>query len=285
MNKMSKVILPAAAISAAALGGLVFLTAPGRTFKSQRKVFKGKNYAHRGLHKRSKAIPENSLAAFEAAASYGYGIELDVQLSKDGQVVVFHDDTLNRVCGVDARVDEKTYDELSKMSLCGTEQSVPLFTDVLRCVRGRSVLIVELKNGKRNEELCQKTYDILKNYSGDFCIESFNPFIVRWFRKNAPEIVRGQLASPPEDYEGEVKPVTAFLLGNTLLNFLSRPQFIAYKIAPKPFPVRFAEAMGAMKFCWTSHEWVNEKENDGVIFEFYKPKLTYKHRGAIRIRF
>lgn len=281
MKNLAKLMLPAAAVTGAALGGLVFLIAPGSMYKSQRKTFKGKNYAHRGLHKRSKTIPENSLAAFEAAASYGYGIELDVQLSKDGQVVVFHDDTLNRVCGVDARVDEKTYDELSKMSLCGTNETVPLFTDVLRCVRGRSALIVELKNGKRNEELCQKTYDILKNYSGDFCIESFNPFIVRWFRKNAPEIFRGQLACPPSDYGDEVKPVTAFLLGNTLLNFLGRPQFIAYKITPKPLTVRLAESMGAMKVCWTSHEWVNEKENDAVIFEFYKPKLTYKHKKQL----
>ena len=281
MKNMAKLILPAAAFTGAALGGLAFLIAPGSMEKSQRKTFKYKNYAHRGLHKRSKAIPENSLAAFDAAASYGYGIELDVQLSSDGQVVVFHDDTLNRVCGVDARVDEKTYDELSKMSLCGTEQTIPLFTDVLRCVRGRSALIVELKNGKSNEELCQKTYDILKNYSGDYCIESFNPFIVRWFRKNAPEVFRGQLACPPEDYDGAVHPVAAFLLGNTLLNFLSRPQFIAYKIVPKPLTVRLAESMGAMKVCWTSHEWVNEKENDAVIFEYYKPKLTFKHKKQL----
>lgn len=281
MSKISKIALPALAASGLAMSSLVFLIAPGNIYKSQRKLFKGKNFAHRGLHKRSKVIPENSLAAFEAAASYGYGIELDVQLSKDGQVVVFHDDTLNRVCGVDARVDEKTYDELKTMSLCGTDQTIPLFTDVLKCIRGRSCLIVELKNGKRNSELCEKTYEILKKYSGDFCIESFNPFIVRWFKRNAPEIVRGQLACPPADYGDEVKPLTAFLLGNTLLNFLGRPQFIAYKIEPKPFTVRLSEALGAMKFCWTSHEWVNEKENDAVIFEFYKPKLTFKHKKQL----
>ncbi len=281
MSKISKIALPALAVSGLAMSGLVFMIAPGSIYKAQRKLFKGKNFAHRGLHKRSKTVPENSLAAFEAAASYGYGIELDVQLSKDGQVVVFHDDTLNRVCGVDARVDEKDYDELKAMSLCGTDQTIPLFTDVLKCVRGRSCLIVELKNGNRNNELCEKTYEILKRYSGDFCIESFNPFIVRWFKRNAPEIVRGQLACPPADYEGEVSPIAAFFLGNTLLNFLGRPQFIAYKIEPKPLTVRLAEHLGAMKFCWTSHEWVNEKENDAVIFEYYKPKLTFKHKKQL----
>lgn len=265
----------AALAGAAAVGGFVYLIAPGKIRKKQRSPFQNRNFAHRGLHKRDKSVPENSLAAFERAASYGYGIELDVQLSKDGQVVVFHDDTLNRVCGVDARVDSKTFDELKQLRLCGTDETIPLFSEVLKTVRGRGALIVELKNGKHNKELCEKTYALLRRYTGDYCIESFNPFIVRWFRLNAPEVVRGQLANPPKDYNGEVNPVTGFILGNVLLNFLARPQFIAYKIAPKPFPVKLCEALGAMKVCWTSHEWVNEKGNDTVIFEFYKPKLKF----------
>ena len=276
MKTHEKLLLEASLAGLAALGGLVFLVAPGRASKKDKKPFMYKNFAHRGLHKKDKTIPENSLAAFERASSYGYGMELDVQLSKDGQVVVFHDDTLNRVCGVDSRVDEKTYDELSKISLCGTTQTIPLFSDVLKTVRGRGPLIVELKNGKRNEELCEKTYALLEKYSGEYCIESFNPFIVRWFRKNAPEVIRGQLANPPKDYNGEVGPITAVILGNCLLNFLSRPQFIAYKITPKPFTVKLCEALGAMKVAWTSHDWVNEKFYDAVIFEFYKPKLKYK---------
>ena len=181
-------------------------------------------------------------------------------------------------CGVDARVDSKTLAELQQLSLCGTDETIPLFSDVLKTVRGRGAIIVELKNGKRNKELCEKTYALLRRYTGDYCIESFNPFIVRWFKINAPEVVRGQLANPPKDYNGEVKPVTGFILGNVLLNFLARPQFIAYKIAPKPFPVKLCEALGAMKVCWTSHEWANEKGNDTVIFEFYKPKLKFNKR-------
>ena len=276
MTQFEKLILGTSLLGAAAAGCLVFLVAPGEARKRKKAPFMYRNFAHRGLHKRDKSIPENSLAAFERAASYGYGIELDVQLSKDGQVVVFHDDTLNRVCGVDARVDEKTYDELSNMSLCGTEQTIPLFSEVLKTVRGRGPLIVELKNGKRNKELCEKTYALLRRYSGDYCVESFNPFIVRWFKINAPEVIRGQLASPAADYDGEVNGVTAFVLSNLLLNFLARPQFVAYKIAPKSLTVKLCEALGAMKVCWTSHEWINEKSNNAVIFEFYKPKLKFK---------
>ena len=276
MKTHEKLLLEASLAGLTALGGLVFLVAPGRASKKDKKPFMYKNFAHRGLHKKDKTVPENSLAAFERASAYGYGMELDVQLSKDGQVVVFHDDTLNRVCGVDSRVDEKTYDELRQMSLCGSTQTIPLFSEVLKTVRGRGPLIVELKNGKRNEELCEKTYALLSKYSGEYCIESFNPFIVRWFKKNAPEVIRGQLANPPKDYNGEVGPITAVILGNCLLNFLSRPQFIAYKITPKPFTVKLCEALGAMKVAWTSHDWVNEKFYDAVIFEFYKPKLKYK---------
>ncbi len=276
MTNSTKFLHCAALAGAAAAAGLVFLVAPGKLSKKQKEPFKNRNFAHRGLHKRDRSVPENSIAAFERASRYGYGMELDVQLSKDGEVVVFHDDTLKRVCGVDARVDELTLAELRQLRLYGTHETIPLFSEVLKTVRGRGALIVELKNGKRNTELCEKTYALLSRYSGDYCIESFNPFIVRWFRRNAPEVMRGQLANPPADYNGEVKPITAFLLGNVLLNFLGRPQFIAYKIEEKPFTVRLSELLGAMKICWTSHEWVCQKGNDAVIFEFYKPKLVYK---------
>lgn len=278
MKETAKKLMPLAAASLTLCAGFVYLTAPGHATRKQKAPFMHRNFAHRGLHRQDKSVPENSLAAFERAAAAGYGIELDVQLSKDGEVVVFHDDTLNRVCSVDAKVCDKTLAELKDMSLCGTDETIPLFSEVLKCVHSRSPLIVELKNGKLNTELCEKTYALLKSYPGEYCIESFNPFIVRWFMRNAPKVVRGQLACPAEDYDGQVKGIEAFLLSNVLLNFLCRPQFIAYKIGPKPFPVRLSEILGAMKVAWTSHQWMTEKKNDAVIFEFYKPKLKYKKR-------
>ena len=161
------------------------------------------------------------------------------------------------------------------MRLCGTKERIPLFSQVLDTVRGRGPLIVELKNGRSNRELCEKTYAQLVDYRGDVCIESFNPFIVAWFRFHAPELLRGQLAADVSEYK-EQSPLQAFLLSRCLLNFLARPQFIAYKIGRRPLPVRLSEWMGAMKVGWTSHEPRNEKGRDAVIFEFYKPKLKYK---------
>ena len=214
------------------------------------------------------------LQAFREA---GYGAELDVQLSKDGQVVVFHDDTLDRVCSVHGRVDAFTYEELRQMSLCGTEQHIPLFSRVLEVFGGRGPLIVELKTGPRNRELCEKTLALLKGYRGAVCIESFDPRIVAWFRRHAPRLLRGQLAAPMEEYtkDGRGK-AQAFILSRCLLNILSRPQFIAYKIGPRPLIVRLSELLGALKFGWTSHGPENEAGRDGVIFEFYRPRLRFK---------
>ena len=249
----------------------LFLIAPGAATRRQKAPFYGLNFAHRGLHSRDKSVPENSLEAFRLAAEAGYGAELDVQLSKDGQVVVFHDDTLDRVCGVHGRVDERTFEELQQLRLCGTEQRIPLFSDVLDVIRGRGPLIVELKTGRHNRELCEKTYALLEGYRGEACIESFNPMIVAWFRFHGRDLVRGQLAAPVQDYvkDGFSKPV-GFVLSRTLLSFLARPQFIAYRIGHRPLPVHLAEALGAMRVGWTSHEPRNEKGRDAVIFEFYQ---------------
>ena len=260
----------------AAVGLPLFLVAPGSSTRRQRAPFDGRSFAHRGLHSEDKSIPENSLEAFRLAAAAGYGVELDVQLSKDGQVVVFHDDTLDRVCGVHARVEEKSFAELKLFRLCGTEQRIPLLTEVLDVIRGRGPLIVELKNGSRNRELCEKTYAILSEYEGQVCIESFNPRIVRWFRFHARDLVRGQLATTVADYGDAVSKPTAFLLSRCLLNFLSRPQFIAYRIGRRPPIVRLSEALGAMRFGWTAHNSRAERGRDAVIFEFYRPQLKIK---------
>ena len=273
MKKTGKLLLALGAAAAAPL----YLLAPGGATRRQRAPFLGINYAHRGLHSRDRSVPENSLAAFRLAARAGYGIELDVQLSKDGQVVVFHDADLKRVCGVDGRVDELTLAELQQLRLCGTEERIPLWSEVLGAIRGAGPLLVELKNGRRNRELCEKTYKLLESYRGDVCIESFNPFIVAWFRFHAPDLIRGQLAAPYGDYRRDKLPVLrSFLLSRNLFNIFARPQVIAYEIGPRPLTVRISELLGAMRFCWTSHEPRNEKGRDGVIFEYYKPKLKFK---------
>ena len=273
---MKKCLAVAGLVAAAAAVAVpIILTAPGRAKKGKKAPFMGRNFAHRGLHSEDRSVPENSLEAFRQARDAGYGMELDVQLSKDGEVVVFHDDTLERVCGLEARVDELDCNELKELSLCGTEERIPLLGEVLELVNGSVPLIVELKNGRRNRELCEKTHALLSGYKGDYCIESFNPLIVGWFRHNAKDVLRGQLAANHGEYEGIKKPL-ALLLSRCMLNVVSRPHFIAYKIGPKPLAVRLSEHMGAMKLGYTSRVEENEIGRDAVIFEFYRPRLKYK---------
>lgn len=268
-------------LTAAALLGLlfIFIWAPGICSKKKKAPFFGRNIAHRGLFSADQSVPENSLAGFAAALAHGYGVELDVQLTKDGKVVVFHDDALKRMCSEQGGVDEFTFDELQKFSLKGTDQKIPLFSEVLSVLDAKVPVIVELKNGKRNRELCEKTLALLNDYAGEYCIESFNPFIVKWFRFHAPRILRGQLSQPPEYYRKDgYTRFAAFLLGTEAFNFLARPNFSAYRIGRKPLPVRFAEKLGCMRVAWTSHDCKNEKDFDVVIFEHYLPQTRYKQQ-------
>ena len=271
MNKLLKALIP---VSAAA-GLVLFAVAPGRADEEKKAPFLGRNIAHRGLHKIDRSIPENSLAAFSAAVGRGYGIELDVHLTADDALVVFHDDDMKRMCGVDARLEDLSYDYIRTLSLAGTDQHPPLLGDVLELVDGKTPIILEVKRGKRNARLCALIREALLSYTGDVCIESFDPTIVRWWRRNAPEMLRGQLAC--RDEAPEMGKVKSFLLSNLLLNFLGRPQFIAYGICEKKSVfVRLCEKLGAMKVAWTSHSWANEENNDTVIFEFYRPRTKYK---------
>ena len=247
-----------------------------RLTAEQKSLYMHRNYAHRGLHTPDRSVPENSAAAFVRARKHGYGFELDIQFSADGQVVVFHDDTLERVTGHTGRVDAYTWEELRKMRLCGTDQTIPLFSDILKITEGGGPLIVEIKNGPRNAALCRATLELLKNYHGVYCIESFNPFIVNWFRKNAPEIVRGQLSAPyVEMKKGVGNPLIAFLLSRCFFSFLNKPDFIAYQIGKRPRRILRMRKKGVMLFAWTPHKAPDPRENDGVIFEFYEPGITY----------
>lgn len=184
-------------------------------------------YAHRGLHDNSSDAPENSMLAFSKAVEAGYGIEMDIQLSKDNIPVVFHDFTLNRICGVDGKVCDFTYEELRQFSLCGTQQRIPRFEDVLKLVDGKVPLIVEFKIEKTDLSLCPIADELLKEYKGKYCIESFNPLGVRWYKKNRSEVIRGQL-SDAFLFEGEYVGFLYFLLQNLLFNFIAKPDFIAY---------------------------------------------------------
>ena len=277
LKKVLKYAVPVVGAAAVAVGVTAYLIAPEKASEEKKKPFMGANIAHRGLHRADGSIPENSLKAFVAAVENGYGVEFDVHITRDDHLVVFHDDTLLRMCGVEENIEDLTYAELQKYNLGKTYEKIPLLSEVLMTVSGRTPIILELKRGKRNKELCEHTYAMVQAYHGDLCVESFDPMIVRWWRKNAPEVLRGQLSCTAEHFDGQLPVLQSFALSHLLTNFLARPNFIAYGVyGKKPLTVRLSEMMGAMKVAWTSHNWETEDTNDTVIFEFYRPRLKFK---------
>ena len=153
------------------------------------------DFAHRGLWDMEEGIPENSLPAFQRAAERGFAIELDVHLTADGELAVFHDDTLTRMCGKDAVIESMTYQQLTEYRLKDTNYGIPRLSEVLALVKGRVPLLIELKLPSRDLHLCPRLLEELQDYKGRYLIESFNPFGLRWFRKHCPHILRGQLAA------------------------------------------------------------------------------------------
>ncbi len=186
------------------------------------------NYAHRGLH--GNGVPENSMAAFRKALEHGYGIELDLHLMKDGNLAVIHDASLKRTAGTDVRIEELTLEDLEKYTLDGTGEHIPTFQQVLELYAGKAPLIVELKPVNGNHAaLCEAACDLLKDYSGNYCMESFDPRCVWWLKCNRPQIIRGQLSA--NFLTGKSSTPFALRLAMTwnLMNFLTRPDFVAYE--------------------------------------------------------
>lgn len=250
----------------------IYLIMP--SLSGRARSWQGVRFAHRGLH--GNGISENTREAFAAACVHGFGIELDVQLSADGQVVVFHDDDLKRMTGDVRRVDQVKWEELKALNLRGGGH-IPAFEEVLHLVNGRVPLLVELKNGKNNDLLCQKVQDLLRAYRGAFVVESFNPLILVWMRKNAPEFIRGQLVDTCRAYRNTVKTLVCVVLSGLLLNFKARPDFIAYNanargfVAPRIQKMLFRVPMAA----WTINTATDYREclerGEMPIFEGFKP--------------
>ena len=215
-----------------------------------------RDYAHRGLHN-GKDAPENSLAAFEAACQKGYGIELDVQLSRDGKVMVFHDYTLVRMTGCDKKLAELDAEELTALTLGESDQKVPTFAEVLSLVNGRVPLLVELKGENLDTSLCKKVADMLRDYQGPYCVESFNPLLIGNMKKEMPETFCGLLYTNV-CREKKKNSLLNMALTAMALNVVARPDFIAFNKEDRDsFPVKVTTKFyQAPKFVWT----VNKQE-------------------------
>ncbi len=233
------------------------------------------DFAHRGLW--NEIYPENSLAAFMMAVNHGFGIELDIQLSKDKKIMVFHDYDLKRMCGVDKKLSELTFDELREFRLLGTEYVIPTLAEVLRAVDGKVPLLIELKGEDGNTELCKRSAAMLDKYSGAFCVESFNPLLLSWFKSFRPRYARGQLVTADAKPKKRGGAIIGFALSHLLLNVLSRPDFIAVNGKMRNRPViYFCKRLFKVKiFVWTVKNKKDyemcRREGSFSIFERFLP--------------
>ena len=259
---------------------LFLLSIGGRWNHPKLRHLKQFDYAHRGLHDRNQGIPENSLTAFQEAAAHGFGAELDVHLTKDGHLVVIHDENLSRMTGVDANVCDLTAAEIEQLTLLNTPEPIPYFEEILPIFEHAGLpLVIELKTFRGNHKtLARSVLDTLANYPElDFCIESFDPRAMFAVRRMDKSIVRGQLSSNfTREPEHLHFPLT-FLLKHLILNFLSRPDFIAYKYKYRKCPsVRLCKWLyGVQEFDWTIHTKPQAtkalREGSVIIFEGFDP--------------
>ncbi|MGI6735864.1 MAG: glycerophosphodiester phosphodiesterase family protein [Anaerovoracaceae bacterium] len=226
---MAFFIVPAVLIAAAAVFALhLFLIAPNHGRRAAMRPYEENFLAHRGLFDNRGGCPENSLPAFRKAVEAGYGVELDVQMTADDRLVVFHDAGLQRMCGVDLTLTDLTWEELQRYPLLNSGETIPLFDDVLDILDGRVPLLVEIKAEGDYLRTCAAAAARMDRYPGSYLMESFHPLAVRWFRLHRPQVLRGQLAS---DFLRDPIPESLPLRfggANLLGNFLSRPDFIAY---------------------------------------------------------
>ena len=270
-----------------------FLT--GRIGHPLLELLRQYRYAHRGFHDKP-VVPENSLAAFRRAVERGFGAELDIHLTKDGQLVVFHDSDLKRCTGAEGILEEKTLAELRQLRLEGTDELIPLFDEVLELFEATKgsisraagsdrelpphtlPLIIELKTRAGNHEaLAEAACKRLDSYKGTFCVESFDPRAIQAVRKLRPDIVRGQLSTDFRVNPEDAPKGTAGLLTDLKLDVLSRPDFVAYDFTYKD-NAAFLRAVksGIQGVSWTirSREDLKTAESLGYIpiFEKFDPE-------------
>ena len=260
----------------------LFLVAPRARKKAVQPFLRP--YAHRGLW--GEGLPENSLGAFRKAAEMGFAIELDIQLSSDGEVMVFHDYTLDRVCDRAGKICDLDAAELGNIPLNGIEnEHIPTLREVLAAVAGRVPLLIELKGESGDTSLVPAALKVLEGYEGAWCMESFNPLLLRAVKRKAPHVVRGLLSTNLLKEKKNGSKLLNFALSAHLFNFLCRPNFLAFDgHYPRRLGLRAGLALfGAAPFVFTMRNEADYRHflQKGVapIFDsFLPPKSTEETR-------
>lgn len=214
-------------------------------------------FAHRGVH---DIYPENSMPALEKAIELNLGIELDIHLTRDNQLVVFHDDNLRRMAGVNEYVKLSTYAELKQYKLNNTQYSIPLLSEVLELVKGKVPVLIEIKTNNNMKKLVPKLKELLDNYKGKAFIQSFNPFVLRRCYKVMPNILRGQLSS---FFVGDhLKFYKKIPIKKLFFKKISHIDFVSYNL--ENLPNKYVNKMDIPILAWTvrtQDDYTKAKQN------------------------
>ena len=179
--------------------------------------------AHRGIH--NKDIKENTLQAFDKAIMRNMPIELDIQLTKDNIVVVYHDESLKRLTQINKKIKNLTYKQLHQLV-----KWIPTFEETLQFIDGKVPLLIELKSYSKGHKLEQECVKLLDKYTGKYAVQSFNPWTIYWFKKNRKDYIRGQLATNGYNYNF----ITNIIYRHMLFTYINKPDFISYNIKGLP---------------------------------------------------
>ena len=227
--------------------------------------------AHRGLY--DKDTPENSLSAFKKAIEQGYAIELDVNPLADGTPVVFHDSKMSRMTGKDKYIQNLTAEELSDTTLLNSNEKIPTLKEVLKFVNGKTPLLIEIKHQERVGDLEKRIWELLKDYKGEYAVQSFDPFSLKWFKDNAPKVWRGQLSSY---FKNEpMSFVKKSLLKRLAFTKIAKQDFVSYNM--DNLPNKYTKRSLVPVITWTvktNEEYLKAVQiTDNVIFEGFEPTI------------
>lgn len=231
--------------------------------------------AHRGLW-RVDGPPENSLGAFQAACAAGYGIELDVQLSADGEAVVFHDANLARMTGVDGRVADLNAADLAQLRLAGTDEAIPTLLEALALIGHRAMVHVELKTpAGQVGPLEQRVHEVIMDHNGPVAVIGFNPYSHAWFADRFPGVLRG-LDSYSYADAAKMNPEQRRAWAGLEHVSIARPHFLALGLDMLPGELAARHrAAGMPVVAWTVREpaqWDALRDHcDNLIFEGFAP--------------
>lgn len=227
-------------------------------------------YAHRGLFD-NKKIVENTISAFKKALLDNLNIELDIRVTKDNKIIVFHDNNIKRLTGIDKLVKDMTYNELSNVKLLNTNDKIPLLEDVLKLVSGRVTLLIELKENLSNNTL-KELNKLLLDYNGEVLLQSFNPIIIRKMALTSLKRYRMGIL-----LNNEYKGFKGALYDFFIYKYLIKQKYISFISSPKELVLNAKEVSLKELFIWT----IKTKE-DFIKYKKYSNNLICEEKGIVR---